>query len=343
MADMTVQRLPPPVEAGPGESGGPSARRANRSGHDTVVGLLACSWWVWGAKATLGVTAAAQLHGARLIVDGVIADIDSACNRFVPDSDISRCNAAGGRWVPVSSTFLNALQVALDAAADTGGVVDPTVGSALIALGYDRDFDELRASAPAPIPARACRVAGWGQVEMDRKGRQVRVPAGTSLDLGATAKALCIDRAADLVADRLKIGVMVGIGGDIAVAGDSPVGGWNIAVQESSREADVRPNCIVSVSEGGLASSGTTVRCWTLGSTTVHHIIDPMTGRPAAPVWRMVTAAASTCVAANMAATASIVWGEHAPRELQSRAVPARLVDVNSRVTAVCGWPEDPR
>lgn len=339
---MTVEQLSQLDKAGPSESGGPSPRRANRLGHQRVAGPLACSWSVWGARATLGVTTVDQLHPARLIVAGVIADMDSACNRFVPESDIGRCNAASGRWVPVSPAFLDALQVALDAAADTHGIVDPTVGGALIALGYDRDFDELRAAAPAPLPARACVVPGWVQVDVDRKRRRVRVPAGTSLDLGATAKALCVDRAADLVARRLNIGVMVGIGGDIAVGGRPPVGGWNIAVQESSREPDVRPDCVVAVSEGGLASSGTTVRCWTVADTTVHHIIDPTTGRPAAPVWRMVTAAASTCVAANVAATASIVWGEHAIRELESRAVPARLVDADARVAVICGWPEDP-
>ena len=243
----------------------------------------------------------------------------------------------------MSPTFLDSLGVALDAARDTEGFVDPTVGSALIALGYDRDFDELGASLPTDFSAREPTVVGWSQVEVDRRTRRVRVPVGTFLDLGATAKALCIDRAAELVAGRLRIGVMVGIGGDIAVAGDPPAGGWNIAVQESSREPDVRPDCVVAVTQGALASSGTTVRCWTLGGTTVHHIIDPMTGRSAAPVWRMVTAAASTCVAANVAATASIVWGERAPRELESRVVPARLVDAIGRVSVVCGWPEDPR
>ncbi len=318
----------------------PTDHVRHRAGREP--GALVCSWRVWGARATLGVTVGAQLHRARLIVDEVVAAIDRACNRFVPDSNISCCNREAGRWVTASPTFLEALDVALAAARDTGGVVDPTVGSALVALGYDRDFDQLLASEPEARRLPPGRAAGWERVEIDRRGSRVRVPPGTSLDLGATAKALCVDRATGLVTLRLGIGVLVDIGGDLAVAGEPAPGGWNIAVQESSQEAGGDPDCVVAVSDGALASSGTTVRRWKVGGTPVHHIIDPRTGEPAPPVWRMVTVSAPTCVEANVAATASIVWGRHALRELGRRARPARLVDSDGGVTAIGGWPEEP-
>ena len=69
--------------------------------------------------------------------------------------------------------------------------------------------------APAP---------GWRHVELDDETRTLRLEAGTELDLGATAKALAADRAAQAAAARTGCGVLVSLGGDIAVAGAPPEG-----------------------------------------------------------------------------------------------------------------------
>jgi FAD:protein FMN transferase len=305
------------------------------------VGPLRCDWRVWGTKVTLAVTAASGLHRARLLLEEEIADIDTACNRFIADSDVSRCNRGAGSWVEVGTTFLDALDVALDAAATTDGAVDPTVGAALVALGYDRDFDELRDWPPraevSPMPSPA---VGWERVEVDRRRRRVRIPDGASLDLGATAKAWCVDRAVALVAGQ-GVGVLVDIGGDLAVGGPLPAGGWRIGVQESSRDAPDAVAPVVSVNQGAIASSGTTLRAWTVGDAVVHHIIDPHTGQPAMSQWRMVTVAAPSCVEANVAATAAVVLGQGAAAELERQGRPARLVAADGGVVVVGGWPED--
>ena len=96
---------------------------------------------------------------------------------------------------------------------------------------------------------------------------------------------------------------------------------------------------MVSLTGGGLATSSTTVRRWERGPVALHHIVDPATGLPAASCWRTVSVAAATCVDANAAATASIVWGERAPEWLDRHRLPARLVGVDGRVGRVSGWP----
>jgi thiamine biosynthesis lipoprotein len=297
---------------------------------------------VWGTTVTLAVTAASGLHDARLWLESEIAAIDGACNRFVAHSDITRCNQGAGSWVDVGTTFLDALDVALDAAATSDGAIDPTVGAALVALGYDRDFDELRSHAlraeasPSPAP-----VVGWERIEVDRTRRRVRIPRGASLDLGATAKALCVDRAVAGIAHR-GTGVLVDIGGDLAVAGPVPAGGWRIGVQENSRADRDAAAPVVSVWQGAIASSGTTQRAWTVGGSRVHHIIDPRTGQPARTQWRMVTVASPSCVEANVAATAAVILGQGAPAELERQGRPARLVAAVGGVVVVGGWPPDP-
>jgi thiamine biosynthesis lipoprotein len=308
------------------------------------IGPVLCGWPVWGTRLTLGVIRATHLHPARLLLEEWVAAVDAACNRFRPDSDIARCNDSAGEWCRVGPTFVAALEVALDAAAGTAGAVDPTVGAALLSLGYDRDFDELvtQPASPAgdPVPLRFAPVAGWRQIELDREGQRVRIPPGAALDLGATAKAWCVDRSVEAIA-RLGAGVMVDIGGDLAVAGDVPPGGWRIAVQESSRVELDSDAPVVAVSQGGMASSGTTVRRWVHDGRTVHHVIDPRTGRPARPTWRMVTVAAPSCFEANTAATAAVVNSYSAMATLARSGLSARLVGADGRVRTVGGWPED--
>ena len=297
-------------------------------------------WRVWGTTVTLAVRPAGGLEVARAMLSAEIERFDAAASRFRADSDLSRLNAAAGSGpVVVGSTLIDAVRVALDAAAATNGAVDPTIGAALIELGYDRDFDEL-ADAGRSTPASPSSPApGWQCVLLDESASTVEIPASVALDLGATAKALCADRAADDIATALGCGVLVDLGGDLAIAGEPPAGGWRVGVTENARDTDSANDMVVAAWSGGVASSSTTVRTWERQGTTLHHIVDPSTGWPADPEWRLVTVAARTCVEANTAATAAVVWGEYALFEIAQRGLAARFVRRDGEVIEVGGWP----
>jgi thiamine biosynthesis lipoprotein len=175
-------------------------------------------------------------------------------------------------------------------------------------------------------------------VELDREQRTVRVPLGVVLDLGATAKALAADRAADRIHRATGCGVLVNLGGDIAVAGRVPDGGWRVRVTDDEDRAGP-PEQNVAIHEGGLATSSTGVRSWRRGSQTAHHIVSPASGLSAPPYWRTVTVAGATCVAANTASTAAIVRGPGAVRWLEELALPARLVRADGCTTYTGPWP----
>lgn len=267
---------------------------------------------------------------------GVIEEIEAACSRFRPESDLSRVNASSGRPVAVGSCFLGALDVALDAARRTDGVVDPTIGGALRSLGYDRDFASLDPDG-APV-LHLVRVSGWQSVEVDPRHATVRIPAGTRLDFGATAKALAADRAATTAAVVAGCGVLVSIGGDLAVAGVPPADGWPVRVTDSHAAAPDAPGQTVRIGDGGLATSSVTVRRWKRGGVDQHHLVDPVTGRPAEVVWRTVSVAAATCVDANVASTAAVILGRDAPDWLARRGLPARLTHLDGTVRTLGGW-----
>jgi FAD:protein FMN transferase len=290
-----------------------------------------------GTTALLAVTEPDALEEAERVLRAELAAIDATCSRFRPDSEISRLHENAGAATPVGPLLAEALSVALRAAEQTDGAVDPTVGHAVRALGYDRDFSELDPDGADPLPAPEA-APGWWRVGWD--GATVVLPRGVALDLGATAKALSADRIATRAAATTGVGVLVSLGGDVRVAGAAPDEGWRIAVGDDHERALVDPDLVISITAGGLATSSTTRRAWRRGGRTVHHIVDPRTGDIPVARWRTVSVAAATCVDANTASTAAVVMGDAAPGWLADRRLPARLVDLDGAVTTTAGWPE---
>jgi thiamine biosynthesis lipoprotein ApbE len=280
----------------------------------------------------------ADAEAAVRAVESQISGVDAACSRFRDDSELSQLNAAGGATMAASPVLLDALEVAIRAAGLTDGLVDPSVGSAMRVLGYDRDFAQVAASGP-PLQVKMGAVPGWQGITIDRSAGTVRVPVGVALDLGATAKAWCADRAARAAACAARSGVLVSLGGDVAVSGRPPPGGWRVRVTDHHRAGDDAPGQTVAISVGGLATSGTTARRWRRGGQDLHHIIDPATGQSATGPWRTVSVAAGTCVDANTASTAAIILGEGATAWLEERRLAARLVGVQGAVVYTAGWP----
>jgi thiamine biosynthesis lipoprotein ApbE len=293
-----------------------------------------------GGSMRVVVTRPQRLAAAKAAVDRVVAEIDEAASRFRDDSELSRLNAMPERDVTVSPLLAMAIAAALRGAQLTGGAVDPTVGCAVRLAGYDDDFARIPTDG-ASIRLVAKRIPGWEAVRFRAASRTVRIPTGVEIDLGATAKALASDLAAQAAGQAIGgAGVLVSLGGDIAVAGEAPPGGWSIQTSEDSAAPIQEGEETVSITSGGLATSSTTVRRWTRGGAVLHHIIDPATGLPAETPWRTATVAAGTCVDANIASTAAIVMGEAALRWLKANHLAARLVDREGMIVRLAGWPD---
>jgi thiamine biosynthesis lipoprotein ApbE len=306
----------------------------------------AASWRALGTLVHLVVTEPSCLPAARTLLEADLAAVDLACSRFRADSEIRALQATGPTKHQetsqrVSPLLAEAIAVALRAAELTDGDVDPTVGAAMSALGYDRDFEQIQPTQTHPqLTVRT--VPGWRQVRLD--GQTLTMPPGVQLDLGATAKAWAADRAAARIAREAGCGVLVSLGGDIAVAGPAPEGGWRIRVQDVTGAPDETPEgpyALIAIRDGGLATSSTKARRWQHGGDVLHHILDPRTGLPAEPVWRTVSVAAGTCADANAASTAAVIRGRAALGWLAGLGLPARLVDATGVVFTVAGWPQE--
>jgi len=299
-----------------------------------------------GTDARVAVWPPDDLGAALGAVDAELSRLDQQASRFRGDSEISQVHGSPRRARRVSRGLAEAVRVALAAARWTGGLVDPTVGGAISALGYDRDFASI---APAglsggtgdppvgPLPASG-PVPGWRSVTL--AGALLRVPPGVHLDLGATAKGLGADHAAAAAWRACRRGgLLVSLGGDIAVAGQPPAGGWPVAVADSSLADGTPPGQVIRLAAGAIATSSVTCRQWRRGGARLHHILDPRTGYPAAGPWRTVSVAAPACATANAAATAAIVAGRDARAWLTGTGLPARLTGHDGTVLLLGGWP----
>jgi FAD:protein FMN transferase len=227
---------------------------------------------------------------------------DAACSRFRADSELERVNAAAGSATLVTPLFARAVETALWAARVSDGLVDPTLGAAVEAAGYDRDFAALQPDPRppgAPVPARPDAIRLFGRVLSLRRG--------VRLDLNGVVKAAAVDDALALLDGP----GFVSAGGDLATRGEVDVA--------------VHGGEVVRLVSGGLATSGRSRRRWLRGGEEQHHLIDPVTGRPAWGPWDEVTVCGSSCLAADVAAKAAYLLGDDGPGWLDERGLPGRF------------------
>jgi len=291
-------------------------------------------------RAALGTTAQVVAHPPRVLpdllpmLDAEILALDLAASRFRPDSELYQLNRSPDTEVAVGPLLADLLGLALDWARRSSGLLDPCVGAALIANGYQDDFSAIPNDGPRgvrPLPVGL----GWKSVEMN--GQTVRRPPGLVLDLGATAKAWGADRMASLGA-QAAASVLVSLGGDLATDGPEPPGGWLVRVADDHESSSGSPGQTVRLTARAMATSSVTKRRWQRGGVELHHIIDPRTGAPAAGPWRTVSVAAALCSEANAVATSALVAGDRAVDCLRSFGLPARLVSKDARALHVGGW-----
>jgi thiamine biosynthesis lipoprotein len=233
----------------------------------------------------------------------LFAEREDVFSRFRSGSELSRLNRSDATVVEVTPVFARAVSVALAAAEHTRGLVDPTLGVAVEAAGYDRNFAELRPDERPPGPTHP---GSWRALAI--VGGILFRPAGTKLDLNGVVKSMAVDDAVALLPGD----GYVSAGGDLATRGEMDVllpSGGSVALRS-----------------GGIATSGSSRRSWIRGGELQHHLIDPRTGRPARSCWTDVTVAAGSCLAADIAARAAFILAEDGPRWLDDRGLAGSFV-----------------
>ena len=205
-------------------------------------------------------------------------DVDTTCTRFDPASPLMRVNARPDRWHEVPPTLFLAIQEAHRAHQKTKGRFDPRVLRSLVGLGYDRSLAfsgggvETTSAGTLQPPARAvaATIPGWPAPQL-HIGRE-------PVDLGGIGKGLALRWASEqLEADVDDF--LIDAGGDIACRGQGPDGdGWKVGVEDP--RGGSAPLAVVALRDMACATSSIRLRRWRCEGRSVHHLVDPRSGRP---------------------------------------------------------------
>ena len=236
-------------------------------------------------------------------IRALFAAREAVFSRFRSGSELSRINRSEATVVEVTPVFARAVSVALGAAEQTHGLVDPSLGAPLEAAGYDRNFAEL---IPDERPLGPSHPGSWRALAI--VGGILFRAAGTKLDLNGVVKSMAVDDAVALLPGD----GYVSAGGDLATRGEMDI--------------LLPAGATVALRGGGIATSGSSKRNWIRGGELQHHLIDPRTGRPARSCWTDVTVAAGSCLAADVAARAAFILSEDGPRWLDDRGLAGSFV-----------------
>ncbi len=179
----------------------------------------------------------------------------------------------------------------------SSGAFDPAVGSLIDVWGI-RDA--------GPLPSRSAIEVARARAGIDRFAVQtspcsITRLADATLDAGAFGKGVALDRVASLGESGV-----VDLGGQLAVFGRPPGGGWPVRIAHPrNREM---PAFELVLTGGSLAVSGGSERDRWVDGEWVGHIVDPRTGQPVSrslsvAVWH------ERAMAADVIATALYVMG----------------------------------
>jgi thiamine biosynthesis lipoprotein len=221
-----------------------------------------------------------------------LVEIERVCSRFLPESDLCALNASAGHAFMASGDLYAVVAKAVEMAARTDGLFDPTILPALLAAGYTRSFDEIgqREIGDSGSDARvgpSWRSGRWREIQLDATTQAITLPADVALDLGGMAKGW----AADEIANRF-LGAfpayLIDLGGDLRLRGEPEPGkGWLIGIEDprvapgpGARGAAARYLAAVALRDGGIATSGPARRWWLQNGQRMNHLIDPRSGQP---------------------------------------------------------------
>lgn len=256
-------------------------------------------------------------HAAQQAI-AEVQRIENKYSRYRSDSITYLINKAAGQYpVSVDEETAGLLAFAHNLWELSDGLFDITSG----VLRKAWDFRAQRLPEQGVLDV-LLPLVGWGKVK--RTAETIYLPqSGMELDLGGFGKEYAADRAMMVLHSLGFRQGLVNLGGDLHALGERH---WDIAIQHP-RKNDA-PLAVLSLQQGGLATSGDYERFFIHQGKRYCHVLNPFTGWPVAH-WQSVTVLAVNATSAGALSTIAMLKEEKATAWLQAQGVRFLAVQQN--------------
>lgn len=218
-----------------------------------------------------------------------ISRLEDIFSLYRADSALSRLNRDGKLAEPPFE-LLECLSIAGAVHRATEGRFDPTVQPLWAA------YAEAAAQGRMPddsVLAQALALTGWAGVTFD--AAEITLRPGMALTLNGIAQGYVADRVADLLAAEGLTDILIDTGEFRALGGQPEGGAWPVKLAQGGEVA------LVSRALATSSPLGTQFDA----AGTLGHILDPRTGRTAAPRWNGITISSGSAALADALSTAA--------------------------------------
>lgn len=274
-------------------------------------------------------------------VQAVFEMIDSSASKYNAGSLLSRINR--NETDTLDAILLKLYEISTDVNRVTGGAYDPTVSPLANVWGFGLPTG-IRPDSAAIDSIMA--FVGLGKASVDGE-ILTKSDSRITFDFNSIAKGFACDEVGRMFTRNRVENYIIEIGGEVAAGGRSSRGDeWRVSVDRPLESSDTvihESAFVISLSKGGVASSGNYRNFRVVDGNKVGHIIDPHTGYSGTTDLLSVTVVAADCATADAYATGFMVLGYESAyaiaQAMDSIGVSLTRVEVSGEITV---WENEP-
>lgn len=243
----------------------------------------------------------------------VLNQIDASLNVFDENSVISKANAS--QTLRVDKDFRNVYEMSKKYNELSDGAFDPTLGPLIDAWGFGKGH---KATSDTLRLKQLLANVGISKTRLEKE-TLIKDNPKISFNFSAIAKGYGCDRIGEMLKRNGVESYLVEIGGEIRCAGNGPHGeAWKISIDEPIQTDTINHDseCVIQVSDCGIATSGNYRNFHVEEGNTYGHTISSKTGRPVQTDVISATVVAPTSMEADALATTIMALGKDAAIEL---------------------------
>jgi thiamine biosynthesis lipoprotein len=265
-----------------------------------------------GTSWSLVLDASADAEAAGHAVDDAFRRIEALLSTWIPESELSRFNAARhGEWQALESETVEVLVAARRIGGLARGAFDVTVGPVVRLWGFGPDA-AVGPPEPGALAAARARVGPDGFEARLHPPSARKLRHDVEIDVSGIAKGYAMDRAANALASLAIERFLLRLGGELLARSPEPADRlWTLAIEGTGRR--------ISLARGAVSTSGDAAQRIDRGGRRYSHVVDPRLGEPVAHSVSAVTVVADTATEADAWSTALLVLGPEEGVEIADR------------------------